>query len=269
MSSIRRIEPMLMPPDLVAATDFGGKPKLRWINPADLYVDGTYQREVSRRTLKVMKKMFATFAWSHMKVPNVVESGDKMLVTDGQHTAIVAASLGIQSIPILVVEAQKTADQARAFVGLNTDRVRVSPLDIYRALLASGDEDAMDVDNVCKRAGVRIRNISPQSVVAEGDTAALGTIQRLVKERGVIPARKVLEALVKAKRVPITPSEIKAADAIICKHMPDIEVLTLARAIRCSSKPMDAKHRAEKEGVPLHRFFEVEWIRAIKAGVAA
>jgi hypothetical protein len=118
---------------------------------------------------------------------------------------------------VFVVRPKRLDERARAFVGHNTDRIVVSPFDIYRALLASGDPDAVDVDNVCRRAGVRIRVISPSSAIAEGDTAAIGLVRSLVKRRGVIPARKVLQCLVKAKRAPITGAEILAAERIICE----------------------------------------------------
>jgi len=264
MTELRRIAPIPMPPDLVPASDFGGVPVLAWSDPTDLYVDGSYQRDMSRRSAALMKKMFEEFAWAHIKVPNVVEAKGKKLVIDGQHTAIVAACLRIKRIPILIVEAKEVAAQAHAFVGLNTDRVRVSPFDIYRALIRSGDEDAMDVDNVCKRAGVRIRHLSPTCVVAEGDTAALGTIQRLVRTRGVINSRKVLQTLVLAKRTPITPYEIRAVENILCKHRPDVEPERLARIIRSSGAFMDAKHRAQKAGIPIYRSLEDEWLARIK-----
>jgi len=250
---------MAMPPDLTPATAFGPRPDFRWVAPVSLYVDATYQRDLSRRSINMMKRMYEGFAWNRIKVPNVVEVGGKLLVIDGQHTAIVAATLKVPEIPVLVVDAPGVRDQAQAFVGLNTERVKVSPFDIYRALLASGDEDAIDVDNVCKRAGVRIRALSPTCVVAEGDTSALGTIQSLVKRRGVVTARKVLEALVKARRYPISPFEIRAAERVMCHDRPGIEVDRLARAIRTSLNFNDARHRAIAAKVPIYRSMAEEW----------
>jgi hypothetical protein len=117
--------------------------------------------------------MIEGFAWNRLKPPIVVQAGPASFhIVDGQHTAIVAATLGISANPGLRRQADTLDERARAFVGHNSDRIVVSPFDIYRALLASGDPDAVDVDNVCKRAGVRIRNISPSSAIAEGDTAA-------------------------------------------------------------------------------------------------
>jgi hypothetical protein len=165
-------------PDLTPASFDGEKPSLKWVAPTSLLVDATYQRDLSERSIRLIRKMIEEFRWNRLKPPIVVQVGPASLhIVDGQHTAIVAASLGIPQIPVFVVKADTLDERARAFVGHNTDRVVVSPFDIYRALLASGDPDAVDVDNVCKRAGVRIRNISPSSAIAEGDTAAIGLVR--------------------------------------------------------------------------------------------
>jgi hypothetical protein len=47
-----------------------------------------------------------------------------------------------------------------------------------------------------------------------------------------MPARKVLQCLVKAKRAPITGAEILAADRIICEERRDVDLEALTAVIR-------------------------------------
>lgn len=263
--TLRPIKPMKFP-DLKPASFEGERPSLLWIEPTSLMVDGTYQRDLSERSIRLIRRMIENFAWNRLKPPIVVQAGPASLhIVDGQHTAIVAATLGIPQIPVFVVTADSLDERARAFVGHNSDRVVVSAFDIYKALLASGDPDAQDVENVCKRAGVRIRMISPSSAIAEGDTAAIGLIRSLVKRRGVILARKVLQCLVKAKRAPITGAEILAAERILCEERKDtdLEVMTAAIRVEGSEGLAKALIKAKTDRSPAWREVANRWLRRI------
>lgn len=271
MTKLRTIKPMLFP-DLKPASFDGEKPSLKWIAPTDLMVDATYQRDLSERSIRLIRRMIENFSWNRLKPPIVVQVGAASFhIVDGQHTAIVAATLGIPQIPIFIVKAETIDERARAFVGHNSDRVMVSQFDIYRALLASGDPDATDVDNVCRRAGVRIRVISPSSAIAEGDTAAVGLVRALVKRRGVVLARKVLQCLVKAKRAPITGAEILAVERILCEERKDIDVEVLTAAIRVEgSEGLNKAHaKAKTDRTPWWREVANRWLRRIDRSAAA
>ncbi|MBN9007273.1 MAG: hypothetical protein J0H40_17885 [Rhizobiales bacterium] len=267
---LRAIKPMSFP-DLTPATGFGARPIPKWVAPTSLMVDGTYQRDLSERSIRLIRKTIETFRWNRYKPPIVVQTGPATLhVIDGQHTAITAATLRIPEILILIVAAGTLDERARAFVGHNTDRIVISPFDIYRALLAAGDPDAQDVDNVCKRAGVRIRLISPSSAVAEGDTAAVGLIRALVKRRGVVLARRTLQCLVKAKRAPITGAEILAAEHIICnrKGTKD-EALTAVIRIEGDDGLNKAHAKARAQKTPFWRELADRWTRRLDREDAA
>lgn len=228
--TLRRITPMPYPG--LKVPDLGPKPSVEWVSPTDLYVDGTYQRDLSRRSGQLIAKMVKEFAWNRMKLPIAIRDHDKFHVIDGQHTAIVAATLKIPEIPIFVVHAVALAERARAFVGHNTDRIKVSPLDIHHALVASGDEEALEVNKVCRLAKARLRVTNQSSAIAEGDTMAIGTIKQVVKARGVMVARQILTVLVEAKRAPILAAEIKAVEHIMCVTHRGVDLDRLARIIR-------------------------------------
>lgn len=246
-AGLRKIKPIPLA-GLKPASFDGERPSLKWLAPTDLLVDGTYQRDLSERSVRLIRRMCENFSWNRLKPPIVVQVGNASLhVIDGQHTAIMAATIGIPQIPVYVVKADSIDERARAFVGHNSDRVAVSQFDIYRALVASGDPDATDVSNVCKRAGVRIRYISPSSVIAEGDTAAIGVVRALVKRRGVIPARKVLQCLVKGKCAPIAAAQILAAENVICVERVAVDLEVLAAVIRVDGPEGLAKAHAKSK----------------------
>lgn len=262
---LRRIAPLLLP-DIKAAEVTGAKPKLRWVKPTDLLVDETYQRDLSRKSLQLIRGMVEGFAWNRMKPPIVVEVADGLHVLDGQHTAIAAATLGLDGIPIFIVEAASVAARARAFVGHNTDRIVVAPINIHQALLGAGDEAATDVDNVCRRAGVRIRWINQGAVVAEGDTQVVGGIYRLVKRRGVRKAREVLECLVKAKRRPISAGEIMACEELLCVRMPKLDPAVLTAVIRVEGDAglNKARGTAKERRTPAWREIMARYVNRIE-----
>jgi len=223
---------MAMPFPGIAKPDLGERPSLEWVAPTDLMVDETYQRNLSRRSIALITKMVSGFAWNRMKPPIVVRIGGEMHVIDGQHTAVATATLGIESIPVFVVRAEEMGERARAFVGHNSDRITVSPLDIYRALVASADESALECEAVLKRAGVQLRIINQSTAIAEGDTMAVGTIRALIERRGPMQARRILTVLVKAKKAPISAHEIKAVEYLMCTYAMAVDPEALSIIIR-------------------------------------
>src|SRR4051812_38737643 len=105
MSGLRKITPLDLP-HRDAAELVDRKPMLQWVKPTELYVDETYQRDLSRKSLSLIKKLAKEFDWSHFKPPIVVQAGREQHIIDGQHTAIAAATVGVPTIPIFVVHAE-------------------------------------------------------------------------------------------------------------------------------------------------------------------
>jgi hypothetical protein len=234
MSILRPIEPLPPIPGMrkAALNALGARPELRWVSPVSILVDESYQRDLGRRSYALIRAMMENFAWRKMKPPIVVEVDQGLHCVDGQHTAIAAASIGIPEIPVFIVEGASITERADSFIAHNRDRIVMQPLDIYRARIAAGDPDALDCANVCQRAGVRIRQIQPAGKVLIGDTGAVGTIQRLVKRRGVQKSRMLLQAFVEGGRGPITPPEIDAAEALMTVLRPATTTEQMAKAIR-------------------------------------
>lgn len=261
MARLRPIAPLDLP-QVPRATDFGRPPVLRWVAPTGLLVDETYQRELRRQSLALIKRIVAGWAWNRMKPPIVIEAPEGLHVIDGQHTAIAAATIGLPEIPIFLVDAGSIDERARTFVAHNRDRISMSPIDIHRALVAAGDDAALDVANVCRRAGVNIRTINQSTTVAIGDTSAVGTVGRIVRRHGVQNARRALQCLVAAGRAPITESEIIAAAHVLCaaKNTVDPERLTVAIRADGIEGLMMARARSSIERHSIWKVLAERWM---------
>lgn len=107
-ATLRRIEPFggILPKEL-PQLKLGQDPEIRWVNPASLMVDESYQRDLTERSVRLIRNIILNFAWRKYKCPIVVEVGPnkELHCIDGQHTAIAAVTLRLPAIPIFIVEA--------------------------------------------------------------------------------------------------------------------------------------------------------------------
>lgn len=262
----RPITPLVLP-DIEPAVHVGARPEIRDVAPATLYVDDAYQRALSDRSIRLIRKIVAEWDWQRYKPPVVTVVDGDLHVIDGQHTAIAAASHGgLTTIPVMVVAATDMADRARAFVGHNRDRIGVTGPQIHFALLAAGDEDALTLAQVCERAGARLLRYPPSNgVFAAGDTMALTTIRSLINKRSPMKARIVLQVLVEAACAPVSADLIKAVDTLL--HETDYagEIapadLTLIIRARGAEAERDARGLALAKGLPHWRALAITLFR--------
>lgn len=204
--------------DLAPGGDTAMRVRFETVEPTRLAVDETYQRSLSERSVRLIRRIVRQWDWRGFKPPVVVltEAGDWEVV-DGQHTAIAAASHpGIGQIPVMIVDGASTAERAAAFVRHNRDRIAVTGLQLHTALLAAGDEEALTIAQVCGRAGLRLLVAPPfQGRYEAGDTMAIGSIRSPVRRRHAKGAREVLEVCARARMAPATAAAIKAVDTIL------------------------------------------------------
>lgn len=216
MSTVRRIKPLAMP-DVRPALALGAMPVVELVPPGDLLVDETYQRNLSERSVSLIRRIVAEWSWAAFKPPVVVRVDGGLHVLDGQHTAIAAASHpGISKIPVLVVDAPEAADRASAFVRHNRDRVQITKPQVYYAMLAAGDEDALTIAQACERAGARILKTPPARGIYEpGDCMAIGTLYQILGKRYAIGLRRVLQICAEANLAPISAMFLKAVATVL------------------------------------------------------
>src|SRR3954469_14527022 len=115
MSTIRQIKPVNMRGVEPAAVS-EQKPQFQWVDPTTLYVEETYQRGIAENSLTMIRKIVGRWNWAHIKPPVCVkDSKGRLVVLDGQHTAIAAISHGdIPRMPIMVVQADTIEARAAA-----------------------------------------------------------------------------------------------------------------------------------------------------------
>lgn len=252
----------VIPSALVGGVDDDGLPEpiQESGDPATLWVDATYQRNVGASGLALIKRVAkGKWSWRKFKPPIVtevlVEATDdditrhdpvhvkRLVVIDGQHTAIMAVSRGLTSIPWLRIETPGLASQAEAFIGQNKDRTAISTMQSYVAALAASQEWALDIQKAARLAGARL--VSWNKTTWEvGETLALGSIKTLVNRRMVSGAARVLRILVQAGLAPISADHIKAVDHLVFAtefkgHVKDeklVQLLTGALGIKLMSE---------------------------------
>lgn len=190
-------------------------PNFEWVKPKDLLVDDRYQRNLRKESITLIRKIISGWDWARFKPPICALTPAGLEVIDGQHTAIAAASHpGIDHIPVMVIDADQLEDRARAFVGHNRDRIALTQAQMHYAALAAGDEDAQTLQNVCNNAGVELLRY-PLPEYRVGQTQAYVTIRSLIKRRGAMNARIVLQALVEARLAPLPSDLIKATEELL------------------------------------------------------
>jgi len=192
-------------------------PTFEWVDPCTLLVEASYQRNLAAKSIKLIRQIAASFNWAHLKPAVCARSGDgKLFCIDGQHTAIAAASRGVSKIPVMIVEAGDVSRRARAFVSHNTDRVSITPLQMFASRLAAEDPGALAAQRTAKAAGVTILRAQPGNGYWNlGETMACGAIERLVARYGEERAVRAMKTLVAAKRAPVASHEILAVSAVL------------------------------------------------------
>ena len=232
-------------PDVEPDETPGSVPRLMIVPPTDLYVDETYQRDLSPRSVQLIRKIVKSWRWRAFKPPIVVATADGLHVIDGQHTAIAAATHpGIHEIPVLIVEAEDQQSRAESFVRHNRDRLQITGTQLHHALVAAGDDTALTIERVCQRAGARVVRFSAGSDRwLVGDTMAVEALRALVSRRHAKGAREVLQVCTEGRMAPVTASALKAVEQILFD--PQYAGAVLAADVATTIRSMGGQ--AEKE----------------------
>lgn len=249
------------------------EPRFEWVDPRSLLVDEAYQRNLSERSVSLIRKIVGSWDWARFKPPVVADQGDGVFeVIDGQHTAIAAASHPtIERIPVMIVEALDQAARASAFVGHNRDRIALTVTQMHAAAVAAGDEDAVTLEQVCERAGVRVlKNPPGNGAFKPRETLAVSSIKALINRRGAMRARQVLQVLAEAECAPISASGIKAVEMLLhdqeyAGQVVAADLTTTIRAMGAAAE-QEAKVFAAAHNVPLWRALGITLYRGGRRG---
>lgn len=271
--ALRPIQPVSLT-GLDIATPENGQPICEVVRPETLMVDPSYQRNIGARGLSQIRKIIEAFDWNKFKPPICAyaehEGQTVLKVLDGQHTAIAAASHPeIDFIPVMIVDASATSSQAAAFVGQNTERLGVTPLQLHQSGLVAHDLDAITIDIICKQAGVNIlRHPGPGGKSKPGDTVSINAISELINKRGNEMSRIIPTVLAQGGFAPILKPHIKAVELLLThdEYRDSITPDALAAAIQGSwAVDLDeAKQLSVTHKWPLWRALAIHWFRKTK-----
>lgn len=213
---LRKVQSLRLP-DVAPNEPDTAPPQMLMVDPSALVVDERYQRNLSERSRTLIRKIVEGWDWRAFKPPVVVRVGDAFHVLDGQHTAIGAVTHPhVREIPVMVVEAEASADRAAAFVKHNRDRISATPTQLHYALIEAGDEDAMTIAQACERAGARILKYPPFNGIYEpGDTVSVSTMHGILSRRHAMGLRRVLQVCADAKLAPISQAAMRAVENLL------------------------------------------------------
>lgn len=204
--------------------DPGREPDLRWLPTDVLIVDHTYQRSIATpRSQRLIAKIAAQFHWSRFGALLVTRRDDvsaqAYAVLDGQHRLEGARRRGIDKVPCVIIEAPSRADEARAFVGANTDRVAMHPFALHYALVSACDPLAVEIQRVCREGGCEIvRFPIPANKQKPGQTLAIGAITHSIKTHGsdqTIAALKCLQSVYHDQAGRLRAAPIRAVTSLL------------------------------------------------------
>lgn len=257
-TSLRRVVPIEVS-RLSANLGAAPVPTFKWVEPLSLLVDEKYQRNLSSRSNELIRKIVAEWDWSRFKPPIVAQVELGYEVVDGQHTAIAAASHpGIDTIPVMVINAPQTHNRAAAFIGHNRDRIPITPLQMHKASCAAGDADALMLQAACDEAGLTLLAAQPSDgKYLPGETIAVGAIQRLFARQGDARARKVLRMAAATRLGPIPAGVIRAIELLLYDEQfadaASPEDIAFVFSTQMESLKGDAKLFAATHGIPIWR----------------
>lgn len=240
-------------------------PALDWLDKDLIDIDTSYQRGLDEGRVQ---KILDWFAWDSFGAIVVAPAADgRYHAIDGQHRLEAARRHPkVSVVPAIIITATGTAAEAETFVNVNAARKNVSKLEMYWAQLASGDDEAETVRQVCERAGVRLmRYPGSGGKYSAGETVAIGAIQSLVAKRGAMRSRQILQLLAQASLRPINAIHIKAAELLMLdpEFADELEPDAITDAMRAHAHVLDdeanafaATHRAPKT-----RAYAAVWFR--------
>lgn len=182
---------------IAVPSSFGRPPKLEWLSIASLVIDSEYQREITPRGRANVRRIAAAFDWA-MFSPVIVApaGGGKFAIVDGQHRTTAAKLCGIDRVPCVVIDVGK-AIQAQAFKAINGNVTRMHTIHLHHASVAAGDEKALRIADVCRKAGVTIvRNPTQSTLLKVGETVVVTSIGRAIERFGEAATVFGLKAIV-------------------------------------------------------------------------
>jgi hypothetical protein len=134
----------------------GTPPTIEWRGVSELEIDGTYQRAAESGMVRHIAVHWDWRLCAPLTVSRRIDPAG-FFVIDGQHRLEAAKLRGdIPHLPCIISTFGSIAEEAGCFVAVNSHRKRVTPLDTFRAQLASGDARAVEISEIIHSAGLSL-----------------------------------------------------------------------------------------------------------------
>ena len=208
------------------------EPDIRMVDATTLWVEESYQRSPTKKSLRLVKKIISDWKWTSFKSPIVTEVDGFLCVLDGQHTAIAAATHPhIKLIPVFVVETTDVIERAKSFIELNTNNTKITDIQLFKARLEAGEDLAVSVNMALVRAGVKLGYAVDTK---ERVVSAIGSLESICKNYGTRQLRMVLDVCVAAKLEPINKHYMDAVSKMLYdpKYKKDYDLQAISLVIR-------------------------------------
>ena len=247
----------------------GAPPTLVWVDPRQLLVGESSQRDASERSIALIRELVRDWDWSRYRPPIVAATEAGLAVMDGHDTAIAGASHPhIEKIPVVVTSLSGGEPGGG-------ERNPVTSTRHYFAALAAEDPDAKAIEEVCERANVVVLRHPPANAVLKaGETMAVASVARLIATRGADGAMRVLEIIRAADAAPVSAVAMRAVELLLFDHEFNERIepqeITMTLAALGERVTREAKQFSAANQMPLWRgFAEILFRRRRKARTAA
>lgn len=179
----------------------GAPPTLEWVSVSQIGVDPAYQRSTDNELSQTLIRKIARFwDWNLCQPLSLTRRSDGTLwAVDGQHRHAAAQLRGdIPHLPCVIARYANQSDEASAFVALNRQRKPLTAVDLFKAALAAGDEQAHQVMEAITASGLTIAPHSNYTAWKPGMIFCVPGVQRAWQRRGAQVTRNALTALSEA-----------------------------------------------------------------------
>jgi hypothetical protein len=227
MTQLRRLRALILPKGK-EKRDPGPTPSPILLKTSQLRINDEYQRQLSRDSSRLASKIALEFDWElfHMPVVSPIGETDETTglplyeILDGQHTSIAALTNGhIRELwcwPGRVGETKES--RASSFVKLNNQRTSVTPVENFWAMVASKDEDALEVVEGCQRAEASvIKRPKPYGDMRVGETICVGALLELASQGGRPYVQRIMSLAVELRLPGVSQLWIKALTELTLK----------------------------------------------------
>lgn len=192
-------------------------PTIRLVKPQSLLIESAYQRDLSGKSIQLIRKIVAGWDWTKFKPPVCAETADGLVVIDGQHTAIAAATHpGIAEIPVMINATAHLERRAAAFVSHNRDRLVMTPAQIFYGDLAAGDKDCKGIMECVVKAGASIPRLPVgNGSWRPGQISAVGELRDTYRHAGYEILERALKISVASESAPISKTLLRGLRSLL------------------------------------------------------